>query len=120
MKIKGDWAEVTVRNFLRLCGFPWCERTRAGYERDHGDLHLIPGVIAQVKNVRTPVWGEWLEQLAEQVSNAGADVGFLVWKRPRVGEARAGEWLAVMTLEQMALLLRRAGYGDSFPVEDIA
>jgi len=73
-----------------------------------------------VKNVKSPRWGEWLEQLTEQVTNAGADVGFLVWKRPGVGETRAGEWLAVMTLEQMSVLLRRAGYGEQIEERDVA
>lgn len=116
MKQKGDRAEVAVRTALRALGFPWTERTKAGYERDAGDLHLVPGAIAQVKNVRTPRWSEWLEGLDAQIAEAKADVGFLVWKRVGIGDARANEWLAVMTLEQMAMLLRRAGYGS--PVDE--
>lgn len=118
-KVKGDWAERVVQSALRVLGFPWCEKTRAGYARDMGDLHLVPGpaAICQVKNARTPLWSEWLEQLAEQTSNAGADVGFLVWKRPGLGESRAGEWLAVMRLDDMAVLLRRAGYGEPYESE---
>ena len=121
-KRKGDWAEAVVQKTLQRLGFPWTEKTRAGYARDHGDLHLVPGrlVVAQVKNVRTPIWSEWLTQLAEQVSNAGAQVGFLVWKRPGVGEARASEWLAVMTLEDMTVLLRRAGYGTPYDETEVA
>ncbi|MDP9144407.1 MAG: hypothetical protein M3N43_06885 [Actinomycetota bacterium] len=115
-KRKGDWAELAVQKTLQRLGFPWTEKTRAGYARDHGDLHLCPGpaAIAQVKNVRTPHWSEWLEQLAEQKTNAGADVAFLVWKRAGLGETRAGEWLAVMTLAEMTDLLRRAGYGETW------
>ena len=120
MKQKGDRAEVAVRTVLRALGFPWCERTKAGYERDAGDLHLVPGVIAQVKNVRTPRWAEWLEGLDAQVAEAKADIGFLVWKRVGVGDARAGEWLAVMTVEEMAVLLRRAGYGHPLDEEEVA
>lgn len=112
MKQKGDRAEVAARDTLRELGFQWTERTKAGYARDTGDLHLIPGVIAQVKDVATPRWTEWIEGLHDQINNAGADHGFLIWKRRGFGETRAREWLAVMTLEQMALLLRRAGYGS--------
>lgn len=113
-KRKGDQAERAVQAALHKLGFPWCEKTRAGYARDAGDLHLVPGpaAIAQVKNVRSPRWAEWLEGLDAQIDEAKADVGFLVWKRAGVGDARANEWLAVMTLEQMAMLLRRAGYGE--------
>lgn len=120
MKQKGDRAEVAARSALRARGFPWTERTKAGYERDAGDLHLAPGVIAQVKDVRTPRWAEWLDGLDEQVAEANADVGFLIHKRVGVGETRAGEWLAVMTLEQMAVLLRRAGYGSPLDGEGFA
>lgn len=117
-KRKGDQAERAVMAALHKLGFPWTEKTRAGYARDAGDLHLVPGpaAIAQVKNVRTPRWSEWLEGLDAQIEEAKADVGFLVWKRVGIGDARANEWLAVMTLEHMAMLLRRAGYGD--PVDE--
>lgn len=118
-KRRGDWAERVTQDVLQELGFPWCQKTRAGYQRDLGDLHLVPGqmVIAQVKNVRTPLWSSWLDDLHEQMANAEADHGFLVWKRSGVGESRAKEWLAVMTLEQMALLLRRAGYGSELTGE---
>lgn len=112
-KKKGDFAEMVVRDTLRKLGFPWTERTRAGYERDTADLHLLPQrlVVAQVKNVRTPRWMEWMADLEEQKINAGADVAFLVWKPYGVGETRSGEWLSVMRLQDYTELLRRAGYG---------
>lgn len=114
-KVKGDRAERAAREALRALGFPWCEKTRAGYERDLGDLHLGPGVIAQVKDWGRPDWTLWLRGLHQQMANAAADHGFLLVKRRGIGEPRAGEWLAVMTVEQMALLLRRAGYGSDLP-----
>lgn len=112
-KIKGDWAERVVQSVFRRHGFPWTEKTRAGYERDLGDLHLVPAraVIAQVKNVRVPLWLAWLADLEEQKTNAGADVAVLVWKPGGLGETRADEWLSVMRTRDMAELLRRAGYG---------
>jgi len=121
-KIKGDWAERVIKAALRGLGFPWTEKTRAGYERDLGDLHLVPGqlVIAQVKNVRTPRWLEWMADLETQKANADADVAFLVWKPGGLGEARADEWLAVMPVREMAVLLRRAGYGHPLDEEEVA
>ena len=112
-KRRGDWAERVVQAVFRRYGFPWTEKTRAGYERDLGDLHLVPAraVIVQVKNVRAPRWLEWLADLEEQKTNAGADVALLVWKPGGLGETRADEWLSVMRTRDMAELLRRAGYG---------
>lgn len=115
-KRKGDLTERIARDYLRGVGFPGTERTRAGYTRDAGDLHLSPGVIAQVKNCRVLRWNEWFEGLAVQVAEAHADVGFLVVKRPGMGLSKVGQWLAVTPLAQEARLLRAAGYGT--PLEE--
>lgn len=111
-KNKGDRFEVAVQRHLHAHGFPWCQKTRAGYERDHGDLHLVPGpaVIVQAKNVRRWDVAAWVEQLARQVADAGADHGVLVVKRPAVSDP--GQAYAVMTLDAMVVLLRAAGYGE--------
>lgn len=113
-KRKGDWAERVVQATFRRLGFPWCEKTRAGYERDLGDLHLVPAkaAIVQVKNVRAPRWLEWMDDLQEQKTNAGADVAALVWKPSGLGETRSEEWLTVMRVRDWAELARRAGYGS--------
>ncbi|MET4611063.1 hypothetical protein ABIC28_002044 [Rhodococcus sp. PvR044] len=108
-KTKGDRAERAVRDFLRTNGFPHCERTRAGYTRDAGDLHPAPGLTVQVKDRAAYAWPEWLRQLNEQKDEARADHALLVLKRRGLGDP--GEWLAVMPLAQMAELLRAAGYG---------
>jgi hypothetical protein len=84
------------------------KRTRAGYERDAGDLHLFtPGgkVIAQVKDCKAYSWPAWFEQLDAQVTEAEAMAGFLWVKRPGMGDA--GEWLAVMPAKNMLKLLNR-------------
>lgn len=114
-KLKGDRAERAARDYLRTVGFPGAERTRAGYTRDAGDLHLAPGVIAQVKDCKVLRWQEWLAGLNEQAAEAQADVGLLVVKRP--GQGNPGEWLAVMPLRKMAALLRLAGFGTSLDIE---
>ena len=123
-KRKGDVFERTMRDFFRIAGFPHAERTRAGYQRDAGDIHmdpipqvgLGPGVICQCKNVVTPKWSEWLDGLEKQIDEARADVGFIAWKRRGVGWP--GAQLAVMPMEQFTELLRRAGYGDALEGEE--
>jgi hypothetical protein len=125
-KVKGDRAErAAMATCIRL-GFPWTEKTRAGYTRDHGDLHLEtvhgrnggPAVIAQVKDDRTIRWPVWLGELAEQVRNAKADHGFLIVKRPGLSERNADQWLAVTTLADHLLLLRAAGYGTALTEDE--
>ncbi|MET8648480.1 hypothetical protein [Nocardia aurea] len=121
-KVKGDRFEREHRDFCRENGFPAAERTKAGYERDGGDTHLdavigmSPGVISQSKNWAGTNWRAWFADLAEQVANARAEVGFLVVKRRGIGDP--GQQLAVMPVREFLVLLRRAGYGQ--PLEEDA
>jgi len=113
-KAKGDRFELDLRDYLRAHGFPWTERTRAGYARDHGDLHLVgPAVIAQAKNHARLALPEWLDQLADQTDAAGAAHGFLAVKRR--GVADPGQSYAVLEVHALLRLLREAGYGDPWP-----
>jgi hypothetical protein len=111
-KRKGSAFELACQDWLQAHGFPWTEKTRAGYERDWGDLHLVPGraLIAQAKNVKAWRVAEWLGELGEQVTNAAADFGFLIVKRPRVGDV--GRSYVVMELQDFTRLAREAGYGE--------
>lgn len=115
-KARGDAYERAVQDYLQANGFPWTEKTRAGYARDHGDLHLLPGpaVIAQAKNHNRITLPEWLAQLEDQIADAGADHGFLAVKRRGVGDP--GRSYAVMELAALVRLLRTAGYGT--PIEE--
>lgn len=119
-KAKGDAWERAVRDHARTHGFPWTERTRAGYTRDHGDLHLTPGpgVIAQAKNHQRICLAEWLEQLGVQVDDSAAEHGFLAVKRR--GIADPGRAYAVTDLDAHLRLLRAAGYGDPIVKEEPA
>lgn len=108
-KRKGDWAEKVAAEFAKSKGFN-ARRTKAGYERDYGDIHLNPftlgGAIIQVKNVATPEWNKWLnEQLPLQAEEAKAEIAFILNKRPGQGEAKVGDWLAVMRYEDMLKLI---------------
>lgn len=116
-KRKGDLYERAVQDYLQAHGFPWTEKTRAGYERDWGDLHLVPtrAVIAQVKNHQRLALAEWVDELAHQVTEAGAAHGFLVVKRRGVGDV--GRSYAVTELAAQARLYREAGYGTELDVE---
>lgn len=116
-KNKGDVFELALRAHIAECGFV-VSRTRAGYERDHGDLHILgdghgPTVIVQAKNQRAHALGEWLTHTALQREHAGAKHGVLVVKRRGVGNP--GRQYAVMELDDLLALLREAGYADGPP-----
>lgn len=120
-KRKGDHTEAAARNHYRNLGFPDTEKTRAGYTRDAGDLHLRRGrLITQVKNCKALRWQEWFEQLAAQRAEANADVAWLTVKRPGMGDTRVGQWLAVMTVDDHAALLHAAGYGRPLDTDGAA
>lgn len=106
MKAKGDAEERVVETILQA-RFPDAKRTRAGRRDDEGDI-LIPSVDAtcQVKNVKTPQWSTWLDELAEQKRHSGAATAFLSVKRSRPGKSPLR--LAVMPLEDMLDLIERA------------
>jgi hypothetical protein len=116
-KNKGDVFERVIRDHLADGGFA-VSRTRAGYERDHGDLHILgdghgPTVIVQAKNHRAHALGEWLTHTALQREHAGAKHGVLVVKRRGVGSP--GRQYAVMELDDLLALLREAGYAGGEP-----
>jgi hypothetical protein len=115
-KRKGDSFECAIRDHLDASGFD-VERTRAGYERDYGDLHIMEpdeveprraSVIIQAKNHRAHALGEWLTATALQREHAGARHGVLVVKRRGVGAP--GRQYAVLELDDLLALLREAGY----------
>ena len=87
--------------------FPDAKRTRAGRREDEGDV-LIPSADAtcQVKDVKTPQWSAWVDDLADQKRHSGASTAFLSVKRSRPGKSPLR--LAVMPLEDFLDLLERA------------
>jgi hypothetical protein len=119
-KNKGDRFERAVQDHIQANGFPWCEKTRAGYARDHGDLHLDPvtrHVIAQAKNHARLALPEWLAQLEQQTAESGARHGFLIVKRR--GLTDPGRSYAVMELDPLLRLVRAAGYGTPLDADDL-
>lgn len=113
-KAKGDAFERAVRDHLIAAGFD-AQRTRAGYARDHGDVHVAtgpagPAVVLQAKAVREWRTAEWLAELNAQQAEAGAEHGAVVVKRR--GVADPGQSYAVLTLDALLALLAQAGYRD--------
>ena len=112
-KVKGDSFERSITNYLVARGID-AVRTRAGYERDYGDIHIRraatsvwPSAILQAKNHRTWKLAEWVRGLTRQTAEAKALHGALVVKRP--GISAAGAQYVVMELDAWLALLERAG-----------
>jgi hypothetical protein len=111
-KRKGDAAEVMATEYAKTKGFD-ARRTKAGYERDYGDVHLNPmtkkGAILQIKNVAQSGWAftKWFEQLKGEAEESDAEIAVLVIKRFGMGEAKVGEWLALMRYEDMLDLIKK-------------
>lgn len=114
-KAKGDRAERAVRDLV-VDRYPGSFKTRAGFDDDLGDIVLAFGrsrIVLQVKDVASPLWKKWHEQLAGQVStcraaSAGIPVlgGLLVHKRR--GIADPAQWNTVGTLGDVLDLLDAA------------
>lgn len=111
-KQKGTAAETAVVNYLRDNGFPTAERRALAGNNDLGDILTGPGLAWEVKNHGVYKFPEWIAETADERDNADADYGVLVVKPRGVGTTRTGDWWCVLPLEQMAQLLRDAGYGD--------
>lgn len=111
-KRRGDTFERAVLQHVQHTGHPRAERTRAGYARDWGDIHLDPTrhVVLQCKNHARWALPEWLTQLTRQILDAGARHGALVLKRR--GTGAIGRSYVVLELDDYLALAADAGYGD--------
>lgn len=140
---KGTAAESAVVRWLQENGFPWASRQPLRGSRDHGDILLTLGIIAEVKSVAAGATGQppqgllatWLQQTDVETENAGAEFGLLIVKRARMANPahwfvymRLGEWLRLsgahlplpdpsqpvcVSLASAAAVLRSAGYGTA-------
>ncbi|AXH70450.1 hypothetical protein HOT75_gp063 [Gordonia phage Daredevil] len=115
-KAKGDKYERDVLAAAIEAGFAGAKRTRPGRMEDQGDIHLFRETghlgalggqhILQTKDVATPQWREWLDQLELQSERAAADTAALVVKRRGSG-GRPPVHLAVMSLDEYLRLIYR-------------
>lgn len=113
-KRKGDefeWALVALgedpNGSLAAVGLT-VERTRAGYERDEGDLLVLTPdrqrlATLQAKNRRERKWSEWLAATETQMVTARARYSALVVKRNGIGDA--GRSYAITTTREHLRLL---------------
>lgn len=106
---KGAQAERDVVHHLNRNGWPHAERRLGGRDNDTGDITGIPGVVLEVKDHKSLSLGAWVDQLADEKRRARAGDGAVVVKRKGTAD-RAGEWFAVMSLDDYMGVLERLGH----------
>lgn len=110
-KRRGDRAELAVAKYLQTI-WPDTIKTRAGFNDDLGDViaETPRGLLCvQVKDVASPQWKTWFQQLENQVATLRANTmkpvigGILVWKLR--GNSNPANWRAICQLEQLPTLI---------------
>lgn len=109
-RAKGTLGENGVVNYLKEHGFKYAERRALAGSNDKGDVAGINGIVIEVKNHKTYKISEWIKETEIEKENASADFGILIVKPNGVGVSNTRKWWAVMTLEDVAALLKQAGY----------
>ena len=108
-KQKGTAAETAVVRWFQGHGWPRAERRALSGAYDMGDINLEPGIVVEVKNTKTITLAEFVAETERERINANAEFGMCVIKKR--GTTDPGQFYAVTSLDQMAWLLRAAGYG---------
>jgi hypothetical protein len=123
MKAKGTGFETQVVDYLKEQGFGGAYRPATSGAKDSGDINgirrqytmLTDGrqAIIQCKNHKTFSLSGWLDDAGEQAKQeavGGDALPVVVFKRPGVGTKSLGKTYALLTLEDLAQLLKDAGY----------
>lgn len=113
-KRKGDVAERAVRD-LATSRYPGSFKTRAGFNDDLGDVivsHPAGRLVLQVKDVASPSWKMWRQQLADQVDTCRIEsdthvAGGVIVHKYR-GHSDPASWHAVTSLGDLLDLLDEA------------
>lgn len=106
-KVKGSRWESRLRDWFRVNGAPHCERLALSGSADRGDLTGMPGVVIEAKNHKTIDLASWVDELDQEMKNAGAEVGAVMFPRRNRTVDQA---YAVMPAAVFARLLRQAGW----------
>ena len=106
-KAKGSRAELAVARYMQGAGWPYAERSRAGWADDRGDIDGAPGIVVEVKDHKKFALSEWMGELEVEVANARAVTGVLVIKRRL--HTNPADWYAVTRFGDWCHLAKDAG-----------
>jgi hypothetical protein len=107
-KQKGTAAETAVVKYLKETFNINVERRALTGSQDKGDISGIEDVVLEVKNQKTMMLGQWIDELEVEISNANAVTGAVVHKRK--GTTDVGEWYASMPFSLFVWLLKHAKF----------
>lgn len=116
-RAKGTAAETAVVRYLNDHGQPAAERRALHGAADKGDVanvfarrpfragdgYTLDAVVLEVKNCARTELAAWLDELAVEMRNAGAELGAVIHKRR--GKGDPSEWFATLPLHVLVRLL---------------
>lgn len=105
-KAKGTATETMLVRYLQANGFPSVERRALAGTLDKGDILGIPGCVIEVKSGARMCLPEWLRETERERVNAGALRGILVVKLRGMGEAKVGDWPAILPVSQLIEMIQ--------------
>lgn len=103
-KILGTTWETAVVTYLKEHGYPRAERRALAGITDKGDIINAGEYTWELKNTKALNFASGLDELKQEIVNAGTETGFLIVKRR---QKSTGEAYAVMTLAMLVELLGR-------------
>ena len=107
-KHRGYRSQKVVAEYLAEHGFPFAESTGAG--RPGTDVTGTVGIDWEVKARAGFSPGETMRQLKDRANDL--DLRVAVLRLNGQGEASIGDWVALLSFEQLVALMRQAGYGN--------
>jgi len=107
-KHRGYATQRILAAYLREHGFPFAEPVGAG--RTGSDITGTVGIDWEIKARARFNPKETIDQLSER-SN-GKDLPIAVMRLNGQGKASISSWVAMLTLQDLVVLLREAGYGE--------
>ena len=107
-KHRGYRSQKVVAQYLAAHGFPYAESTGAG--RQGSDITGTVGIDWEVKARTNFSPAETMRQLKDRANDL--DLRVAVLRLNGQGEASIGDWVALLSFEQLVALMRQAGYGD--------
>ena len=108
-KHRGYKSQKIVAEYSAANGFPYAESTGAG--RQGSDITGTVGIDWEIKARTNFSPGETMRQLKDRANDL--DLRVAVLRLNGQGEASIGDWVALVSFEQLVTLIRQAGYGET-------
>jgi hypothetical protein len=106
---RGREAEKIFADYLVRNGFKTAHVTSMA--ASGSDVLGVDGVDWEVKARRGLVISETMAQLRRRRRETGLGIGIL--RLDKQGEKAVGDWVAILTADDLIYLLKAAGYGDA-------